>query len=101
VLKNDCIDPQQKFGRSVRMNDFQPEYDMVRQRALTDEYADVKRDHPKVERRLGELINRHGGRRARYRGTGRVFVQQILGAMTANMKRMIRLLDADGPLACC
>jgi transposase len=101
ALKNECIDPQQKFGRSVRMNDFQPEYDMVRQRAMTDEYADVKRDHPKVERRLGELINRHGGRRARYRGTGRVFVQQILGAMTANMKRMIRLLDADGPLAYC
>jgi transposase len=101
ALKNGCIDPQQKFGRSVGSNDFQPEYDMVRQRAMTDEYADVKRDHPKVERRLGELINRHGGRRARYRGTGRVFVQQILGAMTANMKRMIRLLDADGPLACC
>ncbi len=68
---------------------------MVRQRAQTDEYAEVKREHPKVERRLGELINRHDGRRARYRGTARVFVQQILGAMTANVSRMIRLLDAE------
>ncbi len=100
-LRNACIGGKQKFGRSVRKNDFQPEYDMVRERAQTDEYTDVKRDHPKVERRLGELINRHGGRRARYRGTARVFAQQLMGAMTANIKRMIRLLDADGPLALC
>ena len=100
-LMNQCIDPKQKFGRSVRKNDYQPEYDMVRTRAQTEEYADVKREHPKVERRLGELINRHGGRRARYRGTARVLIQQILGALTANMKRMIRLLDAAGPLSYC
>ena len=100
-LMNKCIDPKQKFGRSAGRNDFQSEYDMVRERAQTQEYADVKRDHPKVERRLGELINRHGGRRARYRGTARVFAQQLMGAMTANIKRMIRLLDAEGPLALC
>ena len=46
-----------------------------------------------VERRLGELINRHGCRRARYRGRAKVFVQQLLGALTANVNRMIRLLD--------
>ncbi len=100
-LINKCIKPTQKHGRSVSQNDFQPEYDRIRERAQTDEYADVKRDHPKVERRLGELINRHGGRRARYRGTARVFAQQLMGAMTANVKRMIRLLDADGPLIYC
>jgi len=72
---------------------------MVRQRAATEEYAAVKREHPKVERRLGELINRHDGRRARYRGLGRVLVQQIMGAITANMKRMLRLLDAHTALA--
>ncbi len=94
-LISQCIDAKQKHGRSVRKNDYEPEYEMVRERALTDEYADVKRDHPKVERRLGELINRHGGRRARYRGTERVLVQQFLGALTANVKRMIRLLDAE------
>ena len=74
---------------------------MVRERAQTDEYAAVKREHPKVERRLGELINRHGGRRARYRTTGRVMVQQTLGAMTANLKRMIRLLDTESAFALC
>jgi transposase len=94
-LKDQCIDPAQKHGRTVRKNDYEPEYDMVRQRARTDEYAEVKREHPKVERRLGELINRHGGRHARYRGTARVFIQQLLGALTANISRMIRLLDAQ------
>jgi transposase len=98
-LMNQCIDPKQKHGRTVNKNDYEPEYEMVRQRAQTEEYVEVKREHPKVERRLGELINRHGGRRARYRGRERVFVQQILGAMTANVNRMIRLLDANHAFA--
>ena len=94
-LMNQCIDPKQKHGRTVHKNDYEPEYEMVRQRAQTEAYAAVKREHPKVERRLGELINRHGGRRARYRGLARVFVQQIVCALTANVKRMIRLMDAE------
>jgi transposase len=98
-LRDRCIGPQQKHGRTVRKNDYEAEYAMVRERARTEEYAEVKREHPKVERRLGELINRHGGRRARYRGTPKVLVQQILGAMAANMKRMTRLLDAGSALA--
>ena len=92
-LKDQCIEPTQKHARTVRKNDYEPEYQMVRERAQTDEYFDVKQEHPRVERRLGELINRHDGRRARYRGTARVFVQQVLGAMAANVNRMIRLLD--------
>lgn len=98
-LMNRCIGPRQKHGRTVRKNDYEAEYAMVRARAQTEEYAAVKREHPKVERRLGELINRHGGRRARYRGTARVLLQKILEAMTANMKRMIRLLDAESVFA--
>lgn len=90
-----CIDPAQKHPRTVRKNDYEPEYEMVRNRAQTDEYSHVKQEHPKVERRLGELINRHHGRRARYRGTARVFIQQVLGALTANVNRIIRLLDAQ------
>lgn len=93
-LMKQCIDPKQKHGRTVHRSDYEPEYVNVRERAQTEEYAAVKREHPKVERRLGELINRHGARRARYRGLWRVFMQQILCALTANVKRMIRLLDA-------
>jgi transposase len=93
-LINQCIDAKQKHGRTVHKSDYEPEYQKVKERAQTEEYAAVKREHPRVERRLGELINRHGARRARYRGLDRVFVQQLLCALTANVKRMIRLLDA-------
>jgi transposase len=98
-LVNSCIDPQQKYGRTVKKSDFEPEYEMVRERAASEEYDAVKREHPKVERRLGELINRHGARRARYRGLDRVLIQQLLAAMTANVKRMLRLLNARPRLA--
>jgi len=93
-LINRCIDPEQKHGRTVHRSDYEAEYETARERSRTEQYKEVKREHPKVERRLGELINRHGGRRARYRGLARVFVQQLLCALTANVKRMIRLLDA-------
>ena len=93
-LRKRCIDENQKHGRTVHRSDYEPEYERVRKRAQTEQYAAVKREHPKVERRLGVLMNRYGGRRARYRGLPRVFVQEILCALTANLKRMIRLLDA-------
>ncbi len=93
-LQKRCMEkPPEKFGRSVRKNDYEPEYDRVRERARTNAYAEVKREHPKVERKLGELMNRHGCRRARYRGRGRVLIQQSLGAVAANVKRMVSLLD--------
>lgn len=69
------------------------------ERSQTEEYASVKKDHPKVERRLGEIVNRHGGRIARYRGLDRVFLQEILCATVANVKRMIRLLDVSSIFA--
>jgi len=100
-LINQCINSKQKHGRTVHKSDYEREYQKVKERAQTEEYAAVKREHPKVERRLGELINRHGGRRARYRGLNRVFVQQLLCALTANVKRMIRLLDAGTTLGGC
>ena len=94
-LKQQCIAMNQKHGRSVSLNDYEPEYETLRQRKLTDDYAAVKKEHPKVERRLGELVNRHGGRRARYRGLVRVRVQKLMEGTIHNVMRMIRLLDKE------
>jgi transposase len=94
-LKSQCIDLDQKNGRTVKKGDYEAEYQKVEERARTEEYAKIKREHPKVERRLGELINRHDGRRARYRGLPRVLAQKFLEATTANLKRMLRLLDVN------
>ena len=94
-LKAKCIAANQKHGRTVRQNDFEPELAGLRELSKTEEYAAVRQEHPKVERRLGELVNRYGGRRARYRGLLRVRVQKFLEATIHNVVRMVRLLDNE------
>jgi IS5 family transposase len=87
--------PQGTFGRTVRKNDYDAEYQRARQKATTVEYEEVRLEHPKVERKLGEVMNRHGGRRARYWGTGKVLVQELMSCMATNVKRIARLVCAQ------
>jgi IS5 family transposase len=81
-------------GRTVCKSDFQAEHRRARQKATTPEYAAVRREHPKVERKLGEVMNRHGRRRARYRGRWKVLVQELMACTATNVKRLVRLLCA-------
>ncbi len=82
------------FGRSVRKNDYNAEYKRACERAKTDEFAAVRREHPAVERKLNELLNHHGGRHARYRGCGNVHIQQLMTGFVVNTKRIMSLLAA-------
>ena len=106
-LREACMGGQpNKSGRTVIKNDYEAEYRAARQRARTPEHEQVRRQHRRVERKLAELVRRHGGRRARYRGGGRVLVQYLLSAVVMNVKRMVRLLRGDGARvavagACC
>ena len=101
-LMSKCIkqSPQNQFGRTVRKNDYQQEYQRLREKATTEKYAEIRREHPKVERKLGELMNRHGGRHARYRGSGKVLIQQLLAATATNVKRIVRLMCAPKADSC-
>lgn len=81
-------------GRQVLKNDYEAEYLAARERAQSPEYAAVRSQHPKVERKLAEIVRYHGGRRARYRGQWRTQVQYLLTALVVNIKRMVRLLAA-------
>jgi hypothetical protein len=81
-----------KHGRSVSKNDYQDEYQAARHLAQTEAYAEVRQQHPKVERKLAEAVRYHGGRRARYRGRKRVKIQYLLIGMAINIKRIVRLL---------
>jgi transposase len=81
-------------GRTVCKSDYLAEHERVRQKASTPEYAAVRREHPKVERKLGEVMNRHGGRRARYRGRWKVLTQELMACTATNVKRLVRLLCA-------
>jgi hypothetical protein len=91
-----CVaNPKQgAFGRSVRKNDYEMEYQRARDRAKTQEYAAVRREHPAVERKLNELMNHHGGRRTRYWGRAKVHVQQLMTGFVVNAKRISSLLAA-------
>ena len=80
-----------RHGRTVCKSDYQAEHDRVRQRATTPQYIAVRREHPKVERKLGEVMNRHGGRRARYRSCVKVLMQELMACLTTNLKRLVRL----------
>jgi len=82
------------FGRSVRKNDHEGEYQRARQRAKTDEFTAVRREHPAVERKLNEILNHHGGRRARYWGRAKVRIQELMTGFVVNTKRMLTLMAA-------
>ena len=84
-----------KHGRSVSKNDYQAEYDAARHLAQTEAYAQVRKQHPKVERKLAEMVRYHGGRRARYRGQARVKIQFLLIGLVVNIKRIVRLLGSS------
>jgi hypothetical protein len=83
-----------KHGRSVSKNDYQAEYEAARHLAQTEAYAQVRKQHPKVERKLAEIVRYHGGRRARYWGRGRVKIQFLLIGLVVNVKRIVRLLGS-------
>lgn len=86
--------PKGWSGKTVRKSDYAEEYRRVRWKATTEEYAEIRAEHPKVERKLGEMLNRHGGRRARYHGTGKVLIQEFMAGVATNVKRIVRLLCA-------
>ena len=52
-----------------------------------------------LERKLGEVLNRHGGRRARYRGTEKVFIQELMACIATNIKRIAKLVCAPNVAA--
>ena len=83
-----------KHGRCVSKNDYQTEYEAARQLAQTEAYTQVRKQHPKVERKLAEIVRYHGGRRARYRGRNRVKIQYLLTGIAVNIKRIVRLLGS-------
>lgn len=82
-------------GRTVIKNDYEAEYQAARELAQTPAYAQVRQEHPKVERKLAEIVRFHGGRRTRYRRGWRVAIQYLLTAMVVNLKRMVKLLFGD------
>ena len=93
-LRNQCLAPGNQNGRRVKKNDFQSQYEAAKKLATTEEYKRVRKQHPRIERKLNELVRWHDGRRVRYRGRHRVKIQYLLLAVVVNCKRITRLLTA-------
>ena len=87
----------QRTGRTVDKNDYEAEYRAARAKAQTPEYAEVRKKHRTIERKLGEMVRWHRCRRARYWGRGKVFLQGILTATVVNLKRMAASVRAVVP----
>lgn len=93
-LRPNCLKADKRGGRQVAKNDFQAQYKAAKERATTDEYKQIRKEHPAIERKLNELVRWHDGRRVRYRGRSRVKVQYLLLGIVVNCKRIVRLLTA-------
>lgn len=77
-------------GRTIRVGIYEAALTRARQRQKSTEWQDDYRaTRPKVERKLGHLMRRrHGGRRARVRGTPKVDADFNLLAAAANVARL-------------
>jgi transposase len=97
-LRAQCLRPGTRSGRTVHKSDYEAQYRAAQQRATTDEFQQIRKEHPAIERKLNEMVRWHDGRRVRYRGRLRVKVQYLLLAVVVNCKRIVRLLNA-APIA--
>ena len=93
--------PNGRYGRTVSKSDYQTEHQRARDKVSMPQYAAVRREHPKIERKLGEVMNCHGGRRARYRGRWKILIQELMATTATNVKRLVHLLCAPTvPVGC-
>jgi transposase len=98
--RSECLEnPGKKRGRVVIKNDYEAEYKKVHEKARTPQYQQTRRTHPKIERKLGEVVRHHRARRTSFRGLAKVLTQAVLTALAVNVKRMVKLLTPTVPQA--
>jgi transposase len=92
-LREQCLqNPQSAKGRTVIKNDYEAEYRRVEAKAATAAYIETRRLHPKIERKLNDVVRHHGCRRACFRGRAKVLGQALLTAWVVNVKRLTKLI---------
>jgi transposase len=99
-LREKCLQkPTTTRSRTVIKNDYEATYRAAREKATTPRYQEVRRQHPQVERKLGELARWHDLRHARYWGRAKVLIQALLTGLVVNIKRMVKLIAGRGSAA--
>jgi transposase len=95
--REQCLSNPNAKARTVVKNDYEAEYKAARAKTATPEYAETRKRHPAIERKLSELVRRHDARHARYRGLRKILRQGWLTALVVNLKRLLRLLQPPLP----
>jgi len=90
-LQPNCTDA--KIGRTIRVHAREATLQRSRERQQDPEWQSrYKRTRPKVERKLAHMMrHRHGGRRARVRGSERIRQDFSMLAAVTNLKRLAAL----------
>jgi transposase len=93
-LRPQCMPepPKRGRGRVVYKSAYEADMQAARAKTKTPEYDKVRREHPAIERKIGELVCRHGARRARYWKRPRVMLQQLITGCVVNIKRIVKLI---------
>jgi hypothetical protein len=97
-LREKCLEkPEMTKSRHVIKNDYDEAYRTAREKAKTERYREVRRQHPRVERKLGEMARWHDARHARYRGRAKVLIQMLVTGLVVNGKRLVKLACGSEP----
>lgn len=86
-----------RTGRRVSKNRYEAEYERARAKAKTPHYDAIRKEHPRIERKLNELIRHHRCRHARYWGRAKVTIQGLMTALAVNAKRITKLMFSSPP----
>ncbi len=91
--------PVRPYGRRVQLHFHEAALQAARAAQRTPEQRRALRERlrprAKVERKLAELLRRHGLRRGRYLGRRKTELQAVLTASAVNTKRLARLAATD------
>jgi transposase len=94
-LRQQCLaEMPKRGGRAVFKSEYEEEIRAARAKAQTPEFEAVRRQHWRIERKLGEMVRWHGARRARYRGCAKVLLQGLMTGIVVNVKRVVHLVLA-------
>jgi transposase len=95
-LRRECLrEPETTKSRHVIKNEHEAAYRAAREKAKTPRYREMRQQHPRIERKLGEMVRWHDARHARYRGRARVLIQASLTGLVVNVKRFVKLVGGS------
>jgi IS5 family transposase len=90
-MKPDCT-RSEKRSVSVPVEDLEL-LEEVKTYNASEEYQEDKKKRARIEPKQGEMKNRHGLKRARYRGLLKIKIQAIMTAIVVNLKRFVKLFN--------